>query len=291
MVIGHHFMIQEKAKIQKDNLDLKDLVNTHLSIQFSLDGFSFCILDKELNTFIALGDYLFKEKTAYTPQNLLTNIADVFDSNSLLKNKFNSVTVSHVNDLSSFVPSPLFDEDKLSSYIEFNNKIFKHDFFAFDELKSHDMVNVYVPYVNVNNFFIDQFGGFEYKHFSTTLVETLFSIYKYSLTPQIFANICESHFEIIAIFDKKLQLYNTFKYTTKEDFIYYILFTAEQLKMNPEKLELKLLGNIEKDDELYTIAFKYIRNVSLLENRSEHKYDAAITETMKRHYFMLFHQF
>ena len=291
MVIGHLFMIQEKSKIQKDNLDQKDLVHTHLSIQFSLDGFSFCVLDKNTNTFIALGDYVFKEKTAHTPQSLLTNIADVFDSNAILKNKFDSVTVSHINDLSSLVPYPLFDEDKLSSYVEFNNKIFKHDFFAYDELKNHDMVNVYVPYVNVNNFLIDQFGGFEYKHFSTTLVDTLYSIYKYSVTPQMFANISESQFEIIAIFDKKLQFYNTFKYTTKEDFIYYILFTAEQLKMNPEKFELKLLGSIAKDDELYTIAYKYIRNVSLLENRSKHKYEATITEAMKRQYFMLFHQY
>lgn len=291
MVTGHHFMIQEKRQIQKDNLDLKDLSNKHLSIQFSLDGFSFCVLDKSSKTFLALGDYAFKEKTSPTPQSLLTNIADVFDVEKILKNKFDSVTVSHVNDLSSLVPKSLFDENKLSSYVEFNNKIFKHDFYAFDELKNHDMMNVYIPFVNVNNFFIDQFGGFEYKHFSTALVETLFNIYKYSLAPQMFVNVCDKHFEIVVVSDKKLQLYNTFKYSTKEDFIYYILFTAEQLKMNPEKLELRLLGNIEKDDELYTIAYKYVRNVSLLENRSKYKYIEAITEELKRQYFMLFHQF
>ena len=291
MATGHHFMIQERRKIQKDNLDLEDLSNKHLSIQFSLDGFSFCVLDNDTKTFIALGDYFFKEKVAHTPQSLLTNIADVFDANKFLKNKFASVNVSHINDLSTLVPLSLFDENKLASYVEFNNKIFKHDFYAFDELKNHDMVNVYIPYVNVNNFFIDQFGGFEYKHFSTILVETLFNIYKYSVAPQMFVNICRSHFEIVAISEKKLQLYNTFSYKTKEDFIYYVLFTAEQLKLNPEKLELKLLGNIEKDDELYEIAYKYIRNVSLLENRSKYKYTANITEELKRQYFMLFHQF
>ncbi len=283
-------MIKEKNKIQKNSLDLKGLTNTHLSIQFSLDGFSFCVLDKEANTFVALNEYNFTEKGVKNPQNLLTNIADVFDTNDLLKHTFNSVTISHVNDLSSFVPKPLFDENKLSSYVEFNNKTFKHDFYAFDELGDHDMVNVYIPFVNVNNFFIDQFGGFEYKHFSTILVENLLNTYKYSVAPNMFVNICDSHFEIIVIFDKKLQLYNTFKFATKEDFIYYILFTAEQLNINPEEFELRLLGKVEKDDEYYTIAYKYVRNVSLIENRSNHKYDESFTESMKRHYFMLFHQ-
>ena len=153
------------------------------------------------------------------------------------------------------------------------------------------MVNVYIPYVNVNNFFIDQFGSFEYKHFSTTLVETLFNTYKYSLTPQMFVNMCPSHFEIVVVSEKKLQLYNTFKYTTKEDFIYYILFTAEQLKLNPEKFELKFLGTIEKDDPFYTIAYRYVRNVSLLENRSNYRYIDGISEALKRRYYSLFHQY
>ncbi len=291
MGTGHHFMIQEIRKNQKDNLDLNDLSNKHLSIQFSLDGFSFCVLDKDSDTFLVLGEYGFEEKTAHTPQSLLTNIADVFDAESILKESFSSVTVSHVNDLATLVPTPLFDDSKLSSYVEFNNKTLRHDFYAFDELKNHEIVNVYIPYVNVNNFFIDQFGGFEYKHFSSTLVETLFGIYKYSVVPQMFVHVGDRHFEIMVISEKKLQLYNTFSYTTPEDFIYYILFTAEQLKMNPEEFDLKLLGKVEKDDALYEIAFKYVRNIGFLENRSQYSYTDEIDETVKRQYFMLFHQF
>ncbi len=290
MVIGHLFMIQEIRKIA-NNTELKEQRNNHLSIQFSLDGFSFCILKKDSKEFTDLCDYFFEENQVKTPQKLLTNIADVFDSNELLKQKFSSVSVGHINDVSTLVPKPLFDENKLSTYVEFNNKVLRHDYFVYDEINNHDIVNVYAPYVNVNNFLIDQFGGFEYKHFSTVLVENLTDIYKYSLAPQMFVNICKTHFEIIVIFDKKLQLYNTFKYNTKEDFIYYILFTAEQLKMNPEKFELQLLGNVVKDDELYSMAYKYVRNVSLLENRSRYSYSEDFTEEIKRKYFTLLHQF
>jgi hypothetical protein len=289
MVTGQSFMIQEKLKV-KNKLDSSNQENNHLSIQFSLDGFSFCVLNKASKKFTTLCSYIFKE-TNYTPQNLIENITEVFATNPLLKEKYNSVSVSHTNNLSTLVPKPLFIEESISNYLSYNNKIYKHDFFAHDEIKNHDIVNVYVPYVNINNFFIDQFGGFEYKHFSTVLVENLIDIYKYSLVPHMFVNVEDEHFELIVISNRKLQLYNTFEYKTKEDFIYYILFAAEQLDLNPEKFELQLLGHIKKDDPLFKIAYKYIRNVSLLENRSKYVFESEFTEDVKRNYFTLLHQF
>ena len=290
MVTGHNYMIQEKLKITS-NLDSKNQKYNHLSIQFSLGGFSFCVLNKDTKKFSALYNYHFKE-TSYTPQKLIENITELFKTNSLLKNaKYDTVNITHTNNLSSLVPTPLFKEEQITSYLSYNNKTLKHDFFAYDEIKNHDMVNVYVPYVNVNNFFIDQFGGFEYKHFSTILIESLIDIYKYSLVPHMFVNVCTNHFEIIVISNKKLQLYNTFEYSTKEDFIYYILFVAEQLNLNPEQFELQLLGNIKKDDELYSIAYKYIRNVSFIENRFKYTFDSGFNEDIKREFFTLLHQF
>jgi len=56
-------------------------------------------------------------------------------------------------------------------------------------------------------------------------------------------------------------LFNFFSFNTKEDFIYYILFTAEQLNLNPEEFELNLMGDIEKESELYAIVYQYIRNI------------------------------
>ena len=281
-------MIQLKKKIKTSNLT--NLKNSHLSIQFSLDGFSFCILDEDNKTFTALYDYTCKE-THNSPQKLVKNISSVFNDEVLLQQKYHSVSVSHINDLSTLVPKALFDKEKLNSYLKFNVKVFDNDYLEHDEIRDMDIVSVYIPYTNINNFLLDRFKEFEFKHFSNVLIEGLLSIYKYSLAPHVFVHIGNGHFEIIVIANKKLQLYNTFKFTTKEDFIYYILFTTEQLKLNPKKIELVLLGSIEKDDELFKIAYKYIKNVSLLENRSKYLYNDAFTETDKRTYYTLLNQY
>ena len=51
---------------------------------------------------------------------------------------------------------------------------------------------------------------------------------------------------------------------TKEDFIYYLLFTAEQLQLNPEEFPVVLMGSVNKNDDLFNITYKYVRHVSLL---------------------------
>jgi len=55
--------------------------------------------------------------------------------------------------------------------------------------------------------------------------------------------------------------FNSFDYNTPEDFIYYILFTAEQLQLNPENFKLEIIGDFTETDAYYTIVYKFIRNV------------------------------
>lgn len=291
MVIGLHFMMAEKKiQITNNSIDFNNLKDSHLSIQLSLDGFSFCIINKDLNQVTTINSFSFHDNSP-TPEKHLKNIIQLFKTEELLQKKYNSVNVTHVNDLSTFVPKPLFDSEKLKNYLKFNSKIYKNDYIVYDPIDNHDIINVYIPFVNINNFILEKFGSFEYKHSSTILVENLLNTYKYSEHPHLFANICKNHFEIVIIANNKLTFYNSFKYKTKEDFIYYILFTAEQLKLNPENFELVLSGKINKENNLYQIAYKYIRNVNLLENRSRYTFSSDFSEEIKRSFFTLLNQY
>jgi hypothetical protein len=203
-----------------------------------------------------------------------------------LKASYDEITIIHSNNLSTFVPTALFDEEYLGSYLQFNTKVFETDFFAFDELPNYEMNNVYIPYVNMNNYFIDQFGTFDYKHANTILVNKLLDLSKNNEEQKMLVHLSDSHFEIVVIQNQKLQLYNTYEYKTPEDFIYYILFTAEQLHLNPETLKLELLGKISEDDSLYSIAFKYIRNTQLFDVSFM---TGNFSDAEKREHFIVLH--
>jgi hypothetical protein len=61
------------------------------------------------------------------------------------------------------------------------------------------------------------------------------------------------------------------------------LFTAEQLQLNPEKFPVVLMGSVDENDELYQIAYKYVRHVSILSK------DAMLysSDTSSKHFTLL----
>jgi hypothetical protein len=109
------------------------------------------------------------------------------------------------------------------------------------------------------------------------LIEKLVNQYKNFDDDFCFVNVTGNSFEIVVTKNKKLELYNCFDFKTKEDFIYYILFTAEQLNLNPEEFELILLGDIEKESELYTILYQYIRKIKFYHPTKTHALLAGIS--------------
>lgn len=247
------------------NNSIKDNYRKRLSIQFSLDGFSFCIsnlTNKEVQHFSCI---IFENRVE-TPELLLNQIEKfVKKNNTVLQQEFEKVTIIHQNNLSALVPSTLFNENELENYLDYNIKTLQNDFIAYDNLEQLEIKNVYVPYVNINNFFFQQFGEFEYKHHSSILIEKLILHSKNNEEKQFFVNVNKSTFDIVIIENSKLLFYNSFTFITKEDFIYYILFTAEQLKMNPEEFLLHFIGDISKNSEIYQITYNYVRNVIFLD--------------------------
>lgn len=230
-----------------------------LSIQIRLSGLSFCILNRSNKT-IELIKHVHLEKKA-TPYELLNDLKSSIESNGELQQSFDSVICIYQNELSCLVPKELFDANNMADYLKFNAKILKTDYISYDCLTANDSVNVYVPLMNINNYIFETFGSFDYKHSSTVLIDTLLQITPNDTATTLHINVNSSSFEIIAIKNQDLIFYNTFEYSTKEDFIYYILFTLEQLKLDPETIKTGLIGTINKDDELFKIIYKYIRFV------------------------------
>lgn len=260
-----------------------------LSIQISLSGLSFCILNRSTNTIELLKHVHFEKKV--TPFELLNNLKVIIESNSDFEQEFDSVMCLYQNELSCLVPKPLFDEKNLADYLKFNAKILKTDYISYDELVTNESMNVYVPLVNINNYIFDTFGSFDYKHSSTVLIESILQLDCKLEDDKMHINVNPSTFEIVYIKDKKLIFYNTFEFATKEDFIYYILFTIEQLHLNPEHIKISLSGLVEQDDELYQITYKYIRFVEFAKSCHTYEIKTQGLNNSDHHNFIILNSF
>lgn len=234
-----------------------------LTIQVSLEGMSFTNTDTLNNKILELGSVAFDLSNPNFK--IEDTIAQTLKDDDFFKTAFDEVEVLHDNHLSTFIPDALFDENYLGSYLQYNTKVYETDTFDFDTLNIAPIHSVYVPYANINNIFIEHFGTFTYKHVSTVLVSRLLERSKNIDDKKMFVHLASKHFEIVVVQNQHLLLYNTFEYNTPEDLIYYLLFTAEQLNMNPESFKLEFLGSVDEEDAYFKIAYKYIRNVSILD--------------------------
>ena len=245
---------------------LENTKDIKLSIQFHLDGFSFCITDNSTGDIVYFFKKLFEEKQM-TPEILMQKVNAQFKEDTYLQKDFSSILVIHENNLSTLVPNKYFSEDKLVEYLNFNIKTLATDYIAFDEIQEMNAKNVYVPYVHINNYLFQNFGTFEYKHHTTVLIEKLLSLGHFE-EKKVYVNVASKNFDVIVIQNKQLKFSNSFHFETKEDFIYYILFTFEQLKLDVEKIELYFCGDIELESEIYNSTYQYIRNIFFLESNN-----------------------
>ncbi len=82
--------------------------------------------------------------------------------------------------------------------------------------------------------------------------------------PVCYVHVFERQMDIVVVAQNKLVLFNSFDFVTKEDFLYYLLFTMEQLQLDPHTVTVKLFGDIEEGDDLYELCYLYVLNVVII---------------------------
>ncbi len=246
-------------KRKSNSSDIPDKNFKKLSIQVSLNGLSFCVADTVSHKIAYSDNVIFPDQLNIIEVEAELDI--LFKKHELTNKQFDEVTVVHRNTLFGLVPKALFDPNSLPDYLKFNARIFATDTIAYDEVENQDMVNVYVPYANINNYVYDIFGEFTFLHNGTVMIQSLLNGYGNHKEPICYAHVTKRQLDICVIRQKNLLLYNSFLYETKEDFAYYLLFVLEQLELNADQVSVKLFGAIEEDHPVFQLCHNYIKNI------------------------------
>lgn len=255
-------------KIIQTNNNITAKIN-ELSIQVSLSGLSFFIRNSQTRKTELIELIGFDKKR--NPSEVLDQIKHLFNTNTSLNQAFSKIIVIHDNELMGLVPEALFDNTHLADYLKFNTKILQTDYITHESLEMCPAEMVYVPFVNINNYIFERFGNFEYKHAATIFIDSVLKLKRDNNVVVVYVNVGNTHFEVVVIKNNHILFFNRFDYTSPEDFIYYILFTYEQLELDAEKIPIIFTGQINENDDIYAIVYRYIRHVSLLDSTDENE--------------------
>jgi len=259
MEIGQQPMMQ--------SLETKIEPSTNLIIKLGSNIIDLILSDSTGN----IVEYVQKEfKEKLSPKKLLKKLDEIINESEINISCVISVKLIVFNKLSTLVPKNLFDEKLSLEYLKFNSKLLKNDFAANDLIEEIGAVNVFLPFVNVNNYLIEKFGSFHYYHFSTILIKKLlkYNTYKDS---SIYANVQLNYLQILIFKNKKLQYYNNFEFKEKEDILYFTLLVMEQNKINNTKTKLLLLGDINDKSDTFKLLSKFIKNIDIIKYKNSKK--------------------
>jgi hypothetical protein len=136
----------------------------------------------------------------------------------------------------------------------------------------------------------NQFPQAAFHHYASPLIESVLLNNKNRDENIITVHVHLSGFEITVTSRNKLIFYNTFSYKSTEDFLYYLLFTMEQLQINPETAPLVFAGSAERSSAIYLATQKYIRNISFAERTGNFTFTDKFEEIPAHFYYILFNQ-
>lgn len=166
----------------------------------------------------------------------------------------NELTIRQSTDGFSYVlvPAALYQDSSKDTYLDFLG------------IKEKDSI-VCADYIELADAYIIYCADSENKgtrHESGVLLENLI---KENLgrtdDPRIYLNVKDRRFEMLVLNGAKLLFYNNFRFKTKEDFLYFLLFSMEQLKLDAETVPVYFMGMIEEDSNIVELTKRYVRDI------------------------------
>lgn len=163
-------------------------------------------------------------------------------------------TIQHQLDGFSYVlvPAALYQDDLKEKYLDFLGLMKEGCVVCTDYIEVADAYNIYCA----------DSENKETRHPASVLLESLIKEnMERTDDARIYLNVKDQCFEMFVLKGAKLLFYNTFRFKTKEDFLYFLLFTIEQLHLEAESVPVYFLGMIEEKSKLVEFTSRYVRDI------------------------------
>ena len=239
--------------ILEKSIDQQALENSILSIQASLDGFSFCIYDPAKQVFTGFRKY--RIDSSGQIERLADKIEEILKEDDLLKIPYKEFRFIYFSQKSTLIPAAYFDETKLKTYFEFNHTINELDEIHYNYIRSADAYTVFALPTYIAS--VIRFPKISFYHQSTSFINSILTNHN-GTKEQVFVNLNGMFFDIAVTDARGLALYNSFAYQQESDLLYFILYVYNQLGLSWQNTELILSGENAKSAGYYSALKSYI---------------------------------
>ena len=163
----------------------------------------------------------------------------------------------------ALVPEPLYDDADKVKYLEFAFQIPNGYATQAEELPSAQCHNVFAWSKALQDKLLAKWPKAKITHSSSLLIE---SAMQSETETGIFINVRRRDFDMVIKKDGKLQFFNNFRFNTKDDFAYFLLFAMEQNSLSGQDTPVTFAGLILPSSEITELCKHYVRDIHFVED-------------------------
>ena len=267
-----------------EGFDVGKTQEYRIAIQFTLGGFSYLIMDAGTNAIVAMESYLSDD---------LTDEKDIFNTfekalalNKLNGKKFQSVTCIIGNRNYALIPNELFDEKESSKYLGFLHTLPQNGLVLNDNLSENECHGIY----SVSNCLIEKIKGIwpdaKIVHESSIFLRHITKVANLFATTRVYVYVKNRSFDMAIFKNGNLSFFNNFKFNTKDDFLYFLMFAIEQQKMSAYETSVCVSGMILGNSEIMKLCERYIKDIRFIKNGDTIKVSEALKEIPSQYYYI-----
>lgn len=261
----------------------------NLYISVSHKAIRMAVVDTNRNKFVVLEDY--ELVSVFDPIQVAEQLQLVATENTLLQEKnWQTIRVSVSNLHFTLVPETLYDPDHQTDYLRLHSKITPEQNVVLAYRHSGiEAVNIFALDTAIHDAVLQIFPDkqVQFVHQTSALIKSI--LLQASRTERrIYAYVERNYVTVLVVGSSGLEFCNVFHYHSPEDFIYYVVFVMQEMKLNPEQETITVWGDITHDSSLFTTLQKYVRHIRTGKKPADVEYSYKFHDLFEHRYFELY---
>jgi hypothetical protein len=239
------------------------------SIRLNQDGISFCTLDPIRNKYIQITNIVLNSKLPVYSQ-----LDKHFMEIDILNLPYKKIFILIPTQTATLVPAAIFEQDKAKTFLDFCCNIPENSIVHFNKIRQADIYNIFAINKEAEEFFKRQFQEPVFFHQNTPLIDGFLSSINISdkETDFICINFNTDFFDVAIFKNSQLKLCNSFPLKNENDFLYFTLFTFEQLKLTENTTSVFVSGiNDNRQKHIINLS-RYISKIKQIDFPNNFRY-------------------
>ena len=255
----------------------------NITIQCALDGFCFVLHDQGQKKIIDLELYQTSESDS---GNAITEaIGKSLFKKGLYEKPLQSARYIVDNRLCTLIPQELFDPQRQEAYFLFNHELRPGYALRHEMLPCLQAVNVFAVPARLESSLGKLWNNMQTTHRTTVFLNAIMNETPGNNTVNAYVNVNSRSFDLAVVNDGKLVFFNNFKFNTKDDFAYFLLFALEQQPYGTD-VPVHFSGLISPNSEIIQLCERYVKHIRFARPDGQIEVDMNLNDTPFHYYYI-----